>query len=95
MLLWKLCDIGEHLDYENCKCRKKLVDKLVEECSENIDENEMYYNDYGNVCNSCAIYISLFVIFLIRISFSSAFVCFRWYIKKGNSETTIFWTYQW
>ena len=55
MLLWKLCDIGEHLDYENCKCRKKLVDKLVEECSENIDENEMYYNDYGNVCNFCAI----------------------------------------
>ena len=22
----------------NCKCRKKLVDKLVEECTENIDE---------------------------------------------------------
>ena len=27
----KLCDIGEHLDYKNCKCRKKLFDKLVEE----------------------------------------------------------------
>ena len=27
----KLCDIGEYLDYEHCKCRKKLVDKLVEE----------------------------------------------------------------
>ena len=26
------------LDYENCKCRKKLVDILVEECTENIDE---------------------------------------------------------
>ena len=23
-------DIGEYLDYKNCKCRKKLVDKLVE-----------------------------------------------------------------
>ena len=34
----KSCDIGEYLDYENCKCRKKLVDKLVEECTENIDE---------------------------------------------------------
>ena len=30
----KLCDIGEYLDYENGKCRKKLVDKLVEECTE-------------------------------------------------------------
>ena len=34
----KSCEIGEYLDYEDCKCRKKLVDKLVEECSENIDE---------------------------------------------------------
>ena len=30
----KSCKIGEYLDYENCKCRKKLVDKLVEECIE-------------------------------------------------------------
>ena len=30
----KLCDIGEYLDYENCKCRKKLFDKLVEACTE-------------------------------------------------------------
>ena len=34
----KSWDVGEHLDYENCKCRKKLVDKLVEECTENIEE---------------------------------------------------------
>ena len=25
------CDVREYLDYENCKCRKKLVDKLAEE----------------------------------------------------------------
>ena len=24
----KSCDIGEYLDYKNCKCRKKLVDIL-------------------------------------------------------------------
>ena len=34
----KSCDIGEYLDYENCKCRKKLIDKLVEECIENVEE---------------------------------------------------------
>ena len=34
----KLCDDGEYLDYVNCKSRKRLVDKLVEECSEIIDE---------------------------------------------------------
>ena len=30
----KACDVGEYLDYENCKCRKRFVDKLVEECNE-------------------------------------------------------------
>ena len=34
----KSCDIGEYLDYENCKSRKKLVEKIVEECTENIEE---------------------------------------------------------
>ena len=32
----KSCDVGEYLDYEHCKCRKKLVDKLVAECTENM-----------------------------------------------------------
>ena len=27
----KSCDVGDYLDYENFKCRKKLVDKLAEE----------------------------------------------------------------
>ena len=39
------CDAGEHLDYKNCKCRNKLVDKLVEECTENIDGNKMLHNE--------------------------------------------------
>ena len=34
----KSCDVGEYFDYENCKCRKKLVDKLVEECTETVEE---------------------------------------------------------
>ena len=34
----KPCDIGEYLDYENCKCRKKLVDQLVGECTETVEE---------------------------------------------------------
>ena len=34
----KTCDVGEYLDYENCKCKKSFVDNLVDECEENIDE---------------------------------------------------------
>ena len=68
----KLCGIGGYLDYKNCKCRKRMVHKLVDECSENNDESEMIYNVtlnyYGNVCGSYTIYIVLFVIaFLIFI----------------------------
>ena len=37
----KSCDFGEYLDYENCKCRKRLVDKLIEECNENIEETSL------------------------------------------------------
>ena len=40
----KSCDVAEYLDYKNCKCRKRLIDKLVEECSENIDGNEITDN---------------------------------------------------
>ena len=36
----KSCDFGEYLDYKNCRCRNKQVDKIVEECSENIDGNK-------------------------------------------------------
>ena len=61
----KLCDFGDYLDYENCKCRKRLVDKLVEECGENVDEAKLTeialvenQNDYK--CSFCAVYIVLF-----------------------------------
>ena len=29
----KSCDIGEYLDYKNCKCKRKIIGSLVEECS--------------------------------------------------------------
>ena len=37
----KSCNIGEYPDYLNCKCRKKLIDQLVEECTENINETKL------------------------------------------------------
>ena len=33
----KSCNVGECLYYANCKSRKKLIDRLVEEYNENID----------------------------------------------------------
>ena len=37
----KSCDIGEFLDYKNCKCSKKLVEPLIEECTEIINETKI------------------------------------------------------
>ena len=92
----KSCDMGEYFDYKNCKCRKK-IDKLVEECSENIDGNEMLYNEtlnviplnvYKKVCSSCMVYIVLFVVVLITsICICCAFIYFHWYLKKDNVST--------
>ena len=91
------CDVGEYLDYENCKYREKLVDKLVEECSKNIDGNKMIYsytlNDYKKVCNSCTIYkIFLVIFFIISISISSIFIYFYWYLKRRYVEAVIYYT---
>ena len=65
---WKKShDFGEYLNYENCRWKKKLVDKLVKERSENTDKIEIY-DDYENEYSSSTIYIALFVIaFLIII----------------------------
>ena len=66
----KGCDIGGYLDYSNCKCKKKLVDPLVEECTENIDELNLVKKTLGNnenkdKCNSYVVFKVLFSIFFL------------------------------
>ena len=69
---------------QSCLCIKELISNSVEECSENIDRNELIYNetlnDYGKVCNSCTIYIVLLVIYFLTSI--SAFIYFYWHLKK-------------
>ena len=67
----KSCGIREYLDYKKCKCRRKIVGELIEECSENIDENEMIYNGIFDIllndykCNCSTLYMVLFVVILV------------------------------
>ena len=74
----KSCDVGEYLDYENCKCRKKLVDKLVAECTENIVEvkiAEVTLTENMSIYSSSIQYIVLFsIIFIINVGISTYFV---------------------
>ena len=52
----KICDICEYLDYENCKCKKKLVDRLVEECTENVDKTKIIEISVNTVLVHCTLY---------------------------------------
>ena len=87
----KSCDVGEYLDYENWKCRKKLVDKLVDECTENVEEVELAKitsteNEYRHKCSSYTLYIVLFsIIFTINVEIGTYFVYFHRYLKKCYS----------
>ena len=83
----KSCDVGEYLDYENCNCWKKLVDKLVErssaeECTEKTDEVKIAEcNSVKNIhkCNSCTLYIVLLsIIFTINIGIATYFVYYKY-----------------
>ena len=100
----KSCDFGEYLDYEDCKCRKKLFDKLVDECTEFVEEVKLAKKTSGeegknkHKCISCTPYILLFLIlFTINAGIGSYFIYFHWYLKKDvtrvkfgtNTQTTI------
>ena len=79
----KSCDVGKYLDYENSKFRKKLVDKLFEEYTENNDEMNIatitlaeHEKNYENMCKcSCTLCIVLFsIIFTINIGIGTFFL---------------------
>ena len=82
----KSCYVGQCLDYENCKGRKKFVDKLVEECTETVKEVKLAKitlsedeNKYK--CSSCTLYIVLFsILFTINVGIGTCFVYFHWYL---------------
>ena len=63
----KSCDFGEYLGYENCKCRKRLVDRLVEEYNENIDEAKLTEVALFEHKNECACYYTVFTVLSIIV----------------------------
>ena len=79
-----MCDVGEYLDYENCKCKKKIVNKLVEECTETFEEMKLTKvtsaeNESVGRCRSCTLYIMLFsIIFTVNIGIATYFVYSHW-----------------
>ena len=84
----KSCDIGEYLDYKNCKCRKKSADKLIEQCTENTEEAKIANkNEHENNGSSCIQYIVLFSIFFAINIGIGAYFGYHKYMNR-NKETT-------
>ena len=87
----KSCDIGEYLDYSNCKCRKKLVDKLVEECTgtnNKVKLAKITLAENENKCkwSSCTLYIVLFsIVFTINVGIGTYFIYYKY--MNRNKET--------
>ena len=81
-----LCDVGECLGYENCKCRKKLVDKLVDQCTETVEEVKLGKNENSNKCSCCTMYTVLFwVFFTINVGgIGTYFLYYNWSLVKNN-----------
>ena len=71
---YKSCDVGEYLEYESSKCRKRLVDKLADECDETIEEVKpaiitLAENENSYKCSSYTVYfVLLWIFFTINVS---------------------------
>ena len=72
------------------KCRKKLIDKLVEGCTENVEEVKLgkitsAEDENKHKCSSCTLYIVLFsMIFTSKVGIGTYFVYYKY--MNGNKE---------
>ena len=94
----KSCDFGEYLDYEKCKCRKRLVDKLVEECNENIDEAKLtevalFEHVNESVCSYTVCIILGVIALTIRIGIGAYFT-YKYINRNKENASRYDYTYQ-
>ena len=75
----KYCGIGQYLDYDNCVCRKKLLDYLIEECARIAD-----IHSYKKESSKTNAYFILFIIFLfLRVLLVVGLI---YYFRKYNNR---------
>ena len=92
----KSFNIGEYLDYLNCKYRKKLFSPLIEECTENINEAKLVektLDENKDKCNSLVVYKvifwTFFIFFIINLGIGIYFVYGKYVNRKYDSP---YWT---
>ena len=81
------CKPGKYLDHKNCICKNKLIGRVIEECTNVI--NETMINNKDNIANDNTITnisIGLFsIVMFILIVCSCVFVYFKWLKNKKNN----------
>ena len=95
---YKNGDIGEYLDYEDCKCKKELADRLVDECAESIDNTKLVNitfteNENSYECRSCMVYIVVMIVaVVISTGITVYLVYYNWSLIKNNThKETLIW----
>ena len=95
----KSCDVGEYLDYINCKCRKILIGKIVEECTENVENSkitEITLFEHEKKCKyCCTIYVMLITItFTICIGIGTYFGYYKYMNHDKKYANKYYFVYQ-
>ena len=72
---------------ENCKCRKRLVDKLIDESTETIDEEVKILDKNKDKCSSWILKIVLFSIFFtINVGICAYFVYYKYMNRNKEND---------
>ena len=83
----KSCNTDHYLDYSDCKCKKELIDALIEECTRNDDDDEtkIVNTTVENKNSSCKVYIIFMTIaFTILTGITIYFVYYNWFLIKNK-----------
>ena len=81
----KSFDVGEYSDYEKCKCRKKLIDKLALECEGEIlnTTDTILITDKKVTCkNNCLIYSILLIILCLILLATASISCYYYCCER-------------
>ena len=78
------------MDYESCKCKEKLVDKLIDKFTETIEEVKLAKitlaeNEKDNKYSSCTVYIVLMIV-IFKIFTGNNVSCIKF---SAHKETKI------
>ena len=80
----KSCNIDKYLGYSDCKCKKKIIDTLVEECTENINEASLVKETLDKSEDRCNYYVVYRVLFWTFLKFFLSSIGISFYFVYCN-----------